>query len=87
MTGAPNPSQIQNVLAMDDPQQMLAKLLWEVGELTDAMSVWVDNEEFPKAIFIAFNAVVTAWHMTDWVWQLSKERRQALAKRYGFAYM
>lgn len=45
---------------MDDPQQMLAKLLWEIRELTDAMSVWVGSEEFPVAIFIAFNAVVTA---------------------------
>jgi hypothetical protein len=50
------------------------------------MSVWVDNEEFPVAIFIAFNAVVTAWHITDWLWQSSSERRVALAKRYNFAY-
>jgi hypothetical protein len=86
MVESPKPSEIQNVLAMDDPQQMLAKLLWEIRELTDAMSVWVDNEEFPVAIFIAFNAVVTAWHITDWLWQSSSERRAALAKRYNFAY-
>jgi hypothetical protein len=71
---------------MDDPQQMLAKLLWEIQELTTAMSVWVDNEPFPVAIFIAFNAVITAWHITDWVWQSSPERRAALAKRYDFTY-
>jgi hypothetical protein len=41
--------EIQNVLPMDDPQQMVAKLLWEILELTSAMSVWVDNEEFPVA--------------------------------------
>src|ERR1700674_5774671 len=86
MVEPPTPSEIQNVLALDDPQQMLSKLLWEIRELTDAMSVWVDNEEFPVAIFIAFNAVVTAWHITDWVWQSSKERRLALAKRYNFNY-
>lgn len=86
MVKAPQPSEIQNVLAMDDPQQMLAKLLWEIRDLTTAMSVWVDNEEFPVAIFIAFNAVVTAWHITDWVWQSSPDRRAALAKRYNFAY-
>jgi hypothetical protein len=86
MVEPPKPSEIQNVLAMDDPQQMLAKLLWEIRELTDAMSVWVDNEEFPVAIFIAFNAVVTAWHITDWLWQSSPERRAALARRYNFAY-
>ena len=86
MVEAPKPSEIQNVLAMDDPQQMLAKLLWEIRDLTSAMSAWVDNEEFPVAIFIAFNAVVTAWHITDWVWQSSPERRAVLAKRYSFAY-
>jgi hypothetical protein len=83
---APKPSEIQNVLAMDDPQQMLAKLLWEIHCLTSNMSVWVDNEQFPVAIFTAFNAVVTAWHITDWLWQSSKERREVLAKRYNFTY-
>ena len=51
MVEAPKPSEIQNVLAMDDPQQMLAKLLWEIRELTDAMSAWVDNGEFPSRDF------------------------------------
>jgi hypothetical protein len=83
---APKPSEIQNVLAMDDPQQMLAKLLWEIDRLATNMSVWADNEPFPVAIFTAFNAVVTAWHITDWLWQSSKERREILAKRYNFAY-
>ena len=52
----------------------------EIDCLTTNMSVWVDNEPFPVAIFTAFNAVVTAWHITDWLWQSSKERRQVLAK-------
>jgi len=34
----PKPSEIQNVLATDAPQQMLAKLLWEIHSLTNAMS-------------------------------------------------
>jgi hypothetical protein len=86
MAEAPKPSEIPNVLAMDDPQQMLAKLLWEIDELTTAMSVWEDNEPFPVAIFTAFNAVVTAWHITDWLWQSNPERRAVLAGRYNFTY-
>jgi hypothetical protein len=86
MAEAPKRSEIQNVLAMDDPQQMVAKLLWEIRELTSAMSVWVDNEEFPVAIFTAFNAAVTAWHITDWIWQSSPERRLILAKRFKFLH-
>lgn len=86
MAEPPPPSTIKNVLAMDDPQQMVAKLLWEIRELTTSMSVWVDNEEFPIAVFIAFNGIVTAWHITDWVWMSSRERRVILAKKYGFNY-
>lgn len=55
MVDAPKPSEIQNVLAIDDPQQMLAKLLWEIDCLTTNMSVWVENEPFPVAIFTAFS--------------------------------
>ena len=86
MLEVPKPSEIQNVLAMDDPQQMLAKLLWEIDQLTNEMSVWKDNEPFPAAIFMAFNAVVTAWHITDWVWQSTPERRAVLAKKFGVNY-
>jgi hypothetical protein len=86
MVDAPQQNQIQNVLAMHEPQHMLAKLLWEIRELTTNMSVWVDNEEFPVAIFTAFNAAVTAWHITDWIWQSSPEARAKLAKRFNFEY-
>jgi hypothetical protein len=87
MAEAPTQVGIQNVLAMDDPQQMLAKLLWEIDHLTHEMSVWKDNEPFPAAVFMAFNAVVTAWHITDWLWQSGPDRRAALAKKYGFNYV
>lgn len=86
MAEPPKASELHNVIAMDDPQQLLAKLLWEIQQLTLAMSVWEDNEQFPKAVFIAFNAVVTAWHITDWVWESGTKRRKAIAKRYNFNY-
>src|SRR3979490_2472783 len=50
------------------------------------MSVWVDNEQFPVPIFVVFNGAVTAWHITDWLWQSSAENRNKLAKRYKFAF-
>jgi hypothetical protein len=67
---------------MHEPQHMLSKLLWEIDVLTKSMSVWVDNEQFPVPIFGA----VTAWHITDWLWQSSAENRNKLAKRYKFAF-
>ena len=27
-----------------------------------------------------------AWHITNWLWQSSRERREALSKRYNFTY-
>jgi hypothetical protein len=83
---APEQSDIQNVLAMHEPQHMLSKLLWEIRELTSVMSVWADNDEFPVPIFIAFNAAVTAWHITDWLWQSRPETRAVLAKRFNFTH-
>ena len=69
MVEVPKRSDIQTVFAMNEPQHMLSKLIWEIQRLTDAMSVW--NDKFPEPIFMAFNTAVTAWHITDWLWQSS----------------
>jgi hypothetical protein len=37
---------------------MLSKLLWEIQQLTDAMSVWKEDEGFPEAIFMAFTVIL-----------------------------
>ena len=86
MSQAPKQSDIQNVFAMNEPQHMLSKLFWEIEGLSNAMSVWKDNEQFPEAIFRAFNTAVTGWHITDWLWQSRPETRAILAKRYGFKF-
>jgi hypothetical protein len=78
--------EIQNVLAMNEPQHMLSKLFWEVQELMQSQSVWKENDSFPTPIFFAFNAAVTAWHITDWLWQSNAETRAVLAKRYKFEF-
>lgn len=86
MIEIPRQSDIQNVFAMHEPQHMLSKLLWEIDKLITSLSVWTKNEGFPEPIFIAFNAAVTAWHMTDWLWQSRPETRELLSKRYSFAF-
>jgi hypothetical protein len=78
----PKVGDIGNVFAMHEPHHMLAKLLWEIHELTTSMSVWVENEQFPVSIFRSWNAAVTAWHITDWLWASSKETRDLMRKRY-----
>ncbi len=86
MIEVPKPSDIENVFAMSEPQHMLSKLLWEIDELTQSQSVWVDNETFPSPIFRGWNAAVTAWHITDWLWAAKPEIRSKLGTTHGFVF-
>jgi hypothetical protein len=83
----PKPSDIQNVFALNKPQHMLSKLLWEIDGLSRSLSVWTKKTEFPTPLFIVWNAVVTAWHITDWLWQSTPEIRAILAKRYNLKFV
>jgi hypothetical protein len=82
----PTPSPIENVFAMSEPQHMLSKLLWEIDGLMQSQSVWVDNETFPTPIFRAWNAAVTAWHISDWLWASNAQTRAKMATVHGFVY-
>ena len=86
MSKSPVQSDIQNVLAMNKPQHMLSKLLWEIFHMTNSMSVHEDNGQFPEQIFWAFNCAVTAWHITDWLWQSDAETRAILSDRFKLNY-
>jgi hypothetical protein len=83
----PQPSDIQNVFALNKPQHMLSKLLWELDSLSKSLSVWTKKTEFPEPLFVAWNAVVTAWHITDWLWQSTPEIRKILTKRYALKFV
>jgi hypothetical protein len=72
----PKPSNIQNVFALNKPQHMLSKLLWEIDSLSRSLSAWTKKTEFPVPLFVVWNAVVTAWHITDWLWQSTPEIRR-----------
>ncbi|AWM01281.1 hypothetical protein [Bradyrhizobium amphicarpaeae] len=51
----------RKVFDLQSPHQMLEKLRWEAGLIH---SMLADDR---KVIFAAFNAVATAWHLTEWV--------------------
>jgi hypothetical protein len=67
---------------MSEPQHMWHKLVWELHHLIDSMSVWVDDGGYPEPAFRAFNTAVTAWHLSDWLWQSGPQARAALKKRF-----
>lgn len=73
---------ISNVFVMSHPQHMPAKLSWELEYLTSCMSVWEDNNGYPEPIYRAFNTAVTAWHISDWLWQSDAATRAILKKRF-----
>jgi hypothetical protein len=83
----PPPSDIQNVFALNKPQHMLSKLLWEIDNLSKSLSVWTPRGEFPEPLFFVWNAVVTAWHITDWLWQSTPAIREILSKRYKLKFV
>jgi hypothetical protein len=86
MVEQPKPSEIPNVFGMDHPQHMWTKLAWELNALMSSMSVWKDNEAAPEPLFHAFNTAITAWHLTDWLWQYQPETRSKLATKYQFVF-
>lgn len=79
-------SAISNVFGMDHPQQMYVKLAWELNALMASMSVWKDNEAAPEALFHAFNTAITAWHISDWLWQYQPGIRKQLATKFQFVF-
>jgi hypothetical protein len=86
MVQAPKPNDISNVFAMHQPQHMMAKLVWELETLMKSTSVWTDNKGYAAPIFAAFNTAVTAWHISDWLWQSCAETRAILANRFKLSY-
>jgi len=83
---APKPSDIPNVFGLNEPQHMVSKLYFEIMELMDSLSVWTKNREFPEPLFVAFNTAVTAWHITDWLWESREPTRALMKRRFKFDY-
>jgi hypothetical protein len=82
----PKPSDIPNVFGLSEPQHMVSKLYFEIMKLMDSMSVWTERREFPEPLFIAFNTAVTAWHITDWLWESRETTRALMKQRFNFDY-
>jgi hypothetical protein len=87
MAEIPKPSDIKNVFALNEPQHMVSKLLWEIDSLSRSLSVWTKSEGCPEPLFIVWNAAITAWHITDWLWQSKPEIRAMQSWRSPGKYL
>jgi hypothetical protein len=86
MANAPKPSDITNVFALHDPKHMFNKLAWDLQRFMEAGNVWTDNHGQPAAIYAAYDTVVTAWHISDWLWHSSPEVRSKLKARFKLQF-
>ena len=60
---------------INDSSDLLRKLEWEIQALRNA-----SKADLTALCYHAFNGVVTAWHMGDWVWAALTEDQRALLK-------
>ncbi len=60
---------------INDSSDLLRKLEWEIQALRNA-----SKADLTVLCYHAFNAVVTAWHMGDWVWAALTEGQRASLK-------
>lgn len=77
----------KRVFHLSNPADLFKKLDWEIDNLRDVMAS--QPKQLPLnhevAAYHAFNSVVTAWHLTDWVWtSLSDQEQNKLAEELGF---
>lgn len=77
----------KNVFALENPSDMLHKLVWEIRELRS--SLHPDVDEFPWSLapaYRAYNCALTAWHLADWTWQsCTEDQRNQIIDKFGFA--
>ena len=77
------PDPPDKVFALAMPHHMLMKLRWEIAGLRSALSEPIETSaELHAPAYHAFNCAVTAWHMTDWIWQsaTAEDRAELLSK-------
>jgi hypothetical protein len=73
------------VFMLATPAHMLTKLHWEIYSLRKALSEKPEHIGHTHApAYCAFNGAVTAWHLADWVWNISpKDRRTDILALLG----
>ena len=70
------------VFGLAAPHHMLMKLKWEIFQLRTVAAEPCEPGAEIEPGYHAFNCVVTAWHMADWVWQSAspQDRAELLSK-------
>lgn len=78
---APAEQKAQKAFELRDARDMLEKLQWELNNLFSRQ-----RHDIKVCRYHAFNCAVTAWHVTDWLWEeisSSPELRARVHDRIG----
>jgi hypothetical protein len=74
----------QKVFVLSTPIHLLAKLRWEVARFQSSITRKSLYQNLHPA-YHAFNCAVTAWHMTDWIWEyIGPDAQVEIAAKYKF---
>jgi hypothetical protein len=60
---------LPKVFALTTPMHLRAKLAWEIEGLRTAIADSESVAAHLHAAYCAFNCAVTAWHVSDWIWE------------------
>jgi hypothetical protein len=78
---APLPERLPKVIVLSTPQHFLGKLYWEIEQFCKAEIPQQAIGAHLIASYHAANCAITAWHMTDWIWEfLGVDEREDLTK-------
>lgn len=56
---------------LDSPLQLLVKFAWNIKQLRNYLVCDDKAAAFYPAVYAAFDASITAWQLTDWVWKFN----------------
>lgn len=56
---------------LDSPVQLLVKFAWNIRQLRSYLISGDKAAAFYPAVYAAFDASITAWQLTDWVWKFN----------------
>ena len=80
------PKSPRRVFLLATPANLFQKLNWEIRGLAEKLSSQSADDfgSHLDASYYAFNAAVTAWHLTDWVWTYTDvASKEEIADRLG----
>lgn len=80
-----NNKQRSKIFGLQTAPNLFGKLLWEQEQLDRSLSPYTYRYPSVEPIFHVYNCAITAWHLTDWLWESASEpQRKMLAEKFSF---